>query len=138
MKFDPDELFEMVKNLLQKFGIGFDVSGPGLRGKEGSSSNPEDYPRKIQVKDGDLLMLIEEVKQKRLRSDRLTDDLKISWHDHEHSKARLFKELDTKYPHIRTYGAAGQGWRSWKGDYWYVGYNHEDAEGGENEETKDK
>ena len=110
-----------------------------LFGKESSpqSDNPEAYPHSAKVEDGDVLMMITELERRRAQARRKTDELELMWHESMALRRRVFLALEDKYPSVLDNTDGGTGWRKWKNEIYYVGWDH-GQKGGGGIESKDR
>ena len=112
------EFEEMLAQLFEKLTNGSrNESGP-------QSDNPEDYPRSLEITDGDALMMFEQLAFLRRSGERKLSELKALKHEHDALKTRFFLHLEDLHTHIGSPSScAGTGWRTWRGKTYYVGWD---------------
>lgn len=123
---DPEELFEKFLSFMKNSGV---------NRKYPTTQNPSKYVRSIKLegeKGAELLLKLTELKMKEREMNSLIESLHIIFHDTESIRGRFFKMAQQVFPLISEHSrGGGEGWREWKGDYYYVSWDgtDEDDEG---------
>lgn len=128
----PDELMAKLAEML---------SSSGNTNTKPKSNNPAKYPRSVKLarefartpeqKDrvDSMIMMITEIEMRRKEIEDLGEQANIKMHEMALTRAKFFRMAAETFPEVATKKRTedGAGWREWKGDYYLVAWDTEEA-----------